>query len=92
MKIERLREIAVNSIDGIDLIVPWSEVAQMARELLVLQWTRITPENLPKVGDEVGVRVDRVWVVQEVRGEGHDWFRIGYTHRRPLNAPDAEQG
>ena len=86
MKIERLREIAESGGDT------KAEAVAMARDLMALQWTRITADNLPKVGDEVGARVARVWVVQEVRGEGHDWFRSGYTHRRPLNPPEAEQG
>ena len=69
-----------------------TDQAQMARELLALQWTPITAENLPKVGDEIGAYIERVWVVQEIRREGHGWLHKGWTHRRPLNPPEAEQG
>ena len=69
-------------------------IAALERKLASLDWSRITPENLPCVGDEfllnagssndVG-KVERntrmpEWTFQE-------WRTYGATHRRPINPP-----
>ncbi len=106
MNTKRLKEIANNNAYGSDLIVPWSEVAQMARELLALQWTRITAENLPKVGDEVMRSPTCDAVVKRTNPQilavtammltvftaADDWKEQSWAYRRPLNPPEAEQG
>jgi hypothetical protein len=73
-----------------------------ARELLASRWTRITPENLPKVGDQIGTwmqyRFDGVphWTTLTVLQfmlvwEFAEYDRRGWTHLRPINAPREEQ-
>jgi hypothetical protein len=69
-----------------------------ARELLASRWTRITPENLPKVGDELlGQDIECGWAVLALDGipeserDCRTLLRIGWTHFRPINAPREEQ-
>ena len=63
-------------------------------QLDALTWTPITPENVPKVGDEVGgrgwgtsevtlVTEEKLFLCQDWQG----WVRNGYTHKRPINPP-----
>lgn len=70
-----------------------SEIERMARALLALDWTPITPENLPKVGDEVLAVFPRgdqkVWNVcadwmAEMAGSSTAVVR---QYRRPVNPP-----
>ena len=90
----RLKKYALQTCwDGAQFIP--TDQAQMARELLALQWTPITAENLPKVGDEVFLRYEdgtsEVFAVESPHTT--EWCEFqGYTHRRPLNPPEAEQG
>jgi len=60
-----------------------------------LDWTPISESNLPKVGDETL----REWngrpsaeTVTPLRAQMNrcagDWHEDGWTHRRPINAPD----
>jgi hypothetical protein len=64
-------------------------IAELEAQLAVLDWTPITPENLPKVGDETldedgcvdrAIETDRDTTAKE-------WLYTGFTHRRPINAP-----
>ena len=56
------------------------------------EWQEITPENLPKVGDEV-ISVHQTVVLIEEEGyftrlTAQGWKRGGYTHFRPINPPE----
>ena len=56
-----------------------------------LDWTPISESNLPKVGDEVGRRkLDGLWIIHLVGSDERlqFWTFWGWTHRRPINAPD----
>jgi hypothetical protein len=61
-------------------------------QLAALRWTLITPENLPKVGDEVacfhvnGIAKTDILVVQ-MQVPFENFTDLGYTHRRPINPP-----
>ena len=54
-------------------------------------WIRITPENLPKVGDEIGGWFDDQWAVtEEYAPIPYDYYaKNGWTHFRPINPPPA---
>ena len=85
----RLKKYALQTCwDGAQFIP--TDQAQMA-----LLWTPITAENLPKVGDEV-LRAYEDGTFEVFAVEYHrtaEWCEFqGYTHRRPLNPPEAEQG
>ena len=63
-------------------------------QLAALQWTEITPENLPRLGDEVGCFQGDESCVYEVTHH-HTLFTAkiwteqrSMTHRRPINAPE----
>lgn len=62
-----------------------------ARELLPLRWTPISPDNLPKVGDEVmRLQANRPIHVYAVHDENNSLVNCqarGDTHFRPINAP-----
>lgn len=65
-----------------------------------LQWQPITPENLPKEGDEVAGH-DKMSVFMDgsfrnilhavsgatAKNNAGDWKRLGYYHFRPINPP-----
>jgi hypothetical protein len=73
------------------------DITEMARELLALRWTPITPENLPKMGDEIwntlSSRVEVVldWMPQFFANDHRLWIKSGWTHRRPLTPPRAQK-
>jgi len=52
------------------------------------EWQEITPENLPKEGDEV--ICDKDGVLQQICDDScvSDWTEWGYTHFRPINPPE----
>jgi hypothetical protein len=62
-------------------------------------WQAITPENLPKVGDEIGkwwkefATGPTFWNVraaaQFIHGmTAQNWIQLGWTHFRPINPPE----
>lgn len=68
-----------------------------------LQWQPITPENLPKVGDEVAGRdkmsvfadgsfrnIFRAVSAYTQSNTAEEWHRLGYHHKRPINLPAPE--
>lgn len=66
--------------------------ANVEEKLAALDWTPISPENPVQTGDEVLTRERSSVFVPEA---GHlkgcpteEWLALGYTHRRPLNAPE----
>jgi hypothetical protein len=70
-------------------------ISELEAQLAALSWTPITPDNLPKVGEEVGgydpaeaISVWRVRIVTKITVNA-DWRALKYTHRRPLNLPIA---
>jgi hypothetical protein len=64
-------------------------IAALERKLGSLDWTPITPENLPKVGDEVLCGRERREVKEEdLPRFAESWHFHGWTHRRPLNLPN----
>ena len=79
---------------------PNARIAELELQLAALQWTPISPENLPKVGDEVYAppreQLDRhsvmdVTVVMAVCNDSvEDWNHEGWTHRRLIDAPGKE--
>lgn len=72
-------------------------VAELEAKLAALQWTAISPDNLPKLGhDEVGRwRVNSpTWIVCDVadtpwKGDAtvEQYANLGWTHFRANNAP-----
>lgn len=73
-----------------------SERDKLKAELARLQWQPITPENLPKVGDEIfGSRTDGRGIHIRLLPEGYtspvarvgDFTCAGWTHFRPANLP-----
>ena len=90
---ERLQQIATLEPDGTE--APLSRLAwEMATELLASRWKPITDDSLPKVGDEVlrtaswGFHVDSV--IRDVR-KASNWNHYGWTHYRPIFAPEASK-
>ena len=85
MEIERIKQHAHDPMMCVS-----DEVRQMARELLALQWQPITPENLPKVGDEV-LRLKDVHTVYDTMVSAYrnaeEWHKANWSHRRPINPP-----
>ncbi len=74
----------------------WREIQRMARELLALQWRPITPEDLPKVGDELlSSEYASAQFPERVCAEcgeyaGVDIYRkYMYTHFRSINPLEA---
>jgi hypothetical protein len=67
-------------------------------QLAALGWQPITPDNLPRVGDEVlrqrpGSLISPV-VDNAVRPNDtthEDWIALGYTHFRPIHPPTPER-
>lgn len=79
----------------------WVSYADHEAALEALQWTPITPENLPTMGDEM-VSVDgegRVWLrryesfMADDPAVMFDYFtkQKGWTHFRPLTPPRIEE-
>ena len=71
-------------------------IAELQSQLDALTWTEITPENLPKIGDELFAhhvfRVaqwDTVSSVTNIHATWRvdDFLNCGWTHFRPLNPP-----
>lgn len=89
-RLENIRKHQVVCEGGCQHCAEFEEIEQMARELLALRWKKITPESLPKVGDEVfefdSKECEAINCITEKRSyEG--WKLNRYTHYRPINAP-----
>jgi hypothetical protein len=81
------------------------EVAELRTEVERLSWKLITPESLPKIGDEVtgfdpAEAILSIHVRAVSRGlalarnknpQDRDWERLGYTHYRPINPPQPQK-
>ena len=72
-----------------------ARVAELETQVAALQWTPITPDNLPKVEDEVRGENHKVLEVEEwhigfFAGDARVWLQSGYSHRRPIAAPSDE--
>jgi hypothetical protein len=73
-------------------------IRELEQRLAVLDWRPITPENLPKVGDEVFNECEPKDIVRAVLhdwGVGYklmcnDWRKNGFTHFRAVNLPAKE--
>lgn len=74
------------------------ENAALFIELAALRWKLITPDNMPKIGDEVLGSQAGPHDVQAVTGYGlhylrdhertaQEWWDSGATHFRPINPP-----
>jgi hypothetical protein len=74
------------------------ENAALFIELAALRWKLITPDNMPKIGDEVLGSQAGPHDVQAVTGYGlhylrdqertaKEWWDSGATHLRPINPP-----
>ena len=91
---EQLQEYVIDPCrDGCGCDCDRCRASAMANELLALRaevkalrWQKITPENLPKVGNEV---LDCFGDVQNVveEWEWQMWDEHDYTHFRPINPP-----
>jgi hypothetical protein len=81
------------------------ENAALFIELAALRWKPITPERLPKIGDEVGVWIESdrgvwnahlprimTWKTRHVHRSDHKTFETwtAWTHFRPINPPKEE--
>ena len=68
-------------------------IGKLEADIAALSWTRITPENLPRVGDEVLWFDEEGSIVYEVTSmhvlfSAQKWRdERGMTHRRPINPP-----
>ena len=73
-------------------------ITTLESQLAALQWQPITPENLPKVGDEVIAYEEELQVVYSVdcipesERDAKIWNRNGWTHFRPIAPPAAHTG
>lgn len=73
------------------LLAAEAERDQAKAELAEMKWKLITPDSLPKVGDEV-IRSKRKYHVHEVspysqQWDFERWTRSEYTHYRAINPP-----
>jgi len=70
----------------------WKQrIRELEARLRDLDWTPISESNLPRAGDEVGRRkLDGLWIIHLVGSDERlqFWTFWGWTHRRPINAPD----
>jgi hypothetical protein len=64
-----------------------NRIAALERKLASLDWRRITPENLPKVGDEVLFASGTVKHVTEYDAKQWIHYWNNCTHRRHINPP-----
>jgi hypothetical protein len=65
-------------------------IAELERSLAALSWTPITPENLPKVGDEILAACEAYANVRNVDAQDMRvlWKERRYwTHFRPIAPP-----
>lgn len=72
------------------------EAAKLREQVAQMQWTPITPENLPKIGDEVLSPATETHLAQVMTvpfdGREHEdikWQWAGWTHFRPIAPPEA---
>jgi len=69
-------------------------IVELKAQLAALQWTPISPENLPKAGDEVLGYEDGLFPVYPVscipdhERSAEDWHKHGWTHFRPIAPPE----
>lgn len=76
------------------------ELSQAEEQLAVLQWQLITPQNLPKMGDEAGgqdnmsvfadgsfLNIFRAVSAYTQSNTAEEWHRLGYHHFRAINLP-----
>ena len=69
-------------------------IGKLEADIAALSWTRITLENLPKMGDMVLI-FDGDYCVDNVlqpfangkKNQLKGWKNIGASHRRPINPP-----
>ena len=70
-------------------------IAELEKQLAALQWQPITPENLPKVGDEVLSVKHNDSTKLIICGGNHDfdWWcvEMRYAHFRPINPPTQDK-
>lgn len=66
-----------------------AQVAAARATIAALQWTPITPDNFPKVGDEAysGNDGDFLYVHSCDLGTAQEWTNEGWTHFRPISPP-----
>lgn len=69
-------------------------IRELEAQLETLDWTPITAENLPRLGDEVWGMVRAVHAVDRaylgfIGNTADNWIQNRYTHRRALNAPSS---
>lgn len=68
-------------------------IRELEQQLAELQWQPITPENLPKVGDEAYSSNDGDFL--EVHtcdlGTFQEWSNEGWTHFRAINPPTQDK-
>jgi hypothetical protein len=70
-------------------------LSKAEEQLRAMQWKPITPENLPKVGDEVWGQGRKVSPVEDVHiamlgADARAWIQNRFTHFRPI-APPAQE-
>lgn len=71
-------------------------IAELRAEVERLIWKPITPESLPKLGDEVYGHDGKTGYPESVDIEddytAEEWVCDGYTHYRPSNYPASTKG
>lgn len=89
---DRVAHFSWNDLIGMrDKISALEAELQQARDDLsearrLAQWTPITPDTLPKVGD----RVMETKTVQGNDWTADDYHKNGYTHYRPIAPPEVK--
>ena len=65
------------------------QLAEAQATIAALQWTEITPENFPKVGDEAYSDNDGDFLYVHTcdLGTAKEWTNEGWTHFRPISPP-----
>jgi uncharacterized protein YbdZ (MbtH family) len=65
------------------------QLATAQATIAALQWTEITPDNVPQVGDEAYSANDGdfTYVQSFDLGTAQEWINQGWTHRRPKSPP-----
>lgn len=66
-----------------------AQLAAAQATIAALQWTPITPDNVPQVGDEAYSANDGdfTYVQSFDLGTAQEWTNDGWTHRRPISPP-----
>lgn len=84
-----------DEVTRLDMEALEAERDSLKAQIAAMQWTPITPENLPKVGDELIGQRGKVMALPEGYAPAipmmEDFTYAGWTHFRPIGAPNAKE-